>query len=311
MKSPFILVHEKTAATPKRPSDQLRATLEHIRSAEPAIANTLMNQAHGLTKALIATSFGESGDVHSEFQIALPTLKRVAKEFDRQPTVITVGIWDLGSKVGYLSRLIDMLNAVQSALVIFQVEAAIPAGMMSQPEKVIEWAKTKTGKYPSAKDRKDIVVNMIAEDFYLRAEGVRKDLGLDYLVGLTPSMIAWEDEDSGNVHWNYFSVSDRRLILASTYDLRRYAAQAQRPFEVAIGGLITAQLLEALNPKVTFHPETRGCLFDFNEDRDTIIESIRAARIEDQCLQKIQSKYKKVALDILDSLRTYTRGTPE
>lgn len=301
--SPFTLVHDRSATSKRQLRDLLKARIEAIEAAEPALAASLKKQSRGFAKTLLATSLGIAPSPAGSLTDALPNLRRVAEELERQPNVITVGIWDLGARVSRLPRIIETLNAAQGLFALFEVEAAIPAGMISRPERVLAWLREQTGKAPGRKERAEIANNMIAEDFYKRGEIVRKDLGLDYLAGITPSMVAFEDE--GGVYWNNFATYDKRLVLASTHDLRRFAEKAGRPFEAAVGGLICGMLLVAVNPKLDYHRESTGCLFDMNLDRKGIVRSIKQARIDERCMGLMQPKYRPVAEALLEALRNY------
>lgn len=300
---PFTLVHDRSADSKRQVQNLLRARIQAIEAAEPTLAASLKKQSQGFTKTLLSTSLGVAESPAGSLTDALPNLRLVAEELERQPKVITVGIWDLGARVSRLPRIIEVLNAAQGLFAIFEVEAAIPAGMISRPERVVAWLREQTGKAPGRKDRSEIENNMIAEDFYRRADIVRKDLGLDYLVGITPSMVAFED--AGQVHWNNFATYDKRLVLASTYDLRMFAEKAGRPFEVAVGGLICSMLLVAVNPKLGYHQENTGCLFDMNLDRKSIVKTIKNARIDERCMSLMQPKYRPVAEALLEVLRNY------
>lgn len=300
---PFTLVHDRSADSKRQVQDLLRARIQAIEAAEPTLAASLKKQSQGFTKTLLSTSLGVAESPAGSLTDALPNLRLVVEELERHPKVITVGIWDLGARVSRLPRIIEVLNAAQGLFTIFEVEAAIPAGMISRPERVVAWLREQTGKAPSRKDRSEIENNMIAEDFYRRADIVRKDLGLDYLVGITPSMVAFED--AGQVYWNNFATYDKRLVLASTYDLRMFAEKAGRPFEVAVGGLICSMLLVAVNPKLGYHQENTGCLFDMNLDRKSIVKTIKNARIDERCMSLMRPKYRPVAEALLEALQNY------
>lgn len=300
---PFTLVHERSNESNKQLQNWLGARLDAIRSREPALADSLQKRSANLARALLSTSFAEQVDPTAD-DTHFSALKKVVADLERQPKVVTVGVWDLGARVGWLSRIVEVLNAAQGAFAIFQLEAAIPADIISRPERIAAWIREKTGKAPGPKARKGIANSTIEDDFYKRAGVVRKDLGLDYLVGITPTMIAGEDVNR-EVNWDYFSSSRGRLILASTYELRRFALKAGRPFEVAVGALITAQLLVAVNPRLDYHSENRKCLFDYNDDRVSIVDALKTLGIEDECLRKIRPEYREVARDLVEALKVY------
>jgi hypothetical protein len=214
-----------------------------------------------------------------------------------------VGIWDLGAYVGRLPQVIEAVNRAQDELVFFEAIAAMPAGTVSQPSRVRAWSNERGGprRLPG------LEANVIADDFFKRAERVRRDLGLDYLAGVTAKMIA--DEDEEQVYYNLFAAARQRLMLVSSYDLRKYAAKAGRPFESAVVGLVVASVLTLLHRRLEFHPD-RGCLFDYNEDRAGIVKILKDPRIEDSCLQKIPPPHRPAALALVEALRRYTEGGP-
>ena len=215
-----------------------------------------------------------------------------------------VGLWDVSSQVGRLTDIIAILNDAQSDFAFFELQAAVPAGLISRPERVEEWARELTGR-ERRKERKDFRNNVIFEQFEERADTIRKGFGIDYLVGIVPSMVASEDEI--NIYWNSFLFTRRRIMLVSTYELRRYAHKAERSFEVAVASIVISSLLAAINPKLDFHEQTRGCLFDNNKKRPTIVRSLVNLMIEPACLKLMKPKYRAVATAMVEALRTYRR----
>jgi hypothetical protein len=220
-----------------------------------------------------------------------------------QPKVVRVGIWELDTHVGGLPKIIEWLNAAQPAFTFFDVQATIPAGLVSAPVRVRHWASENATV--TAKERRDMADNVIAGDFYRHAERVRADLRLDYLIGLTPKMVA--DEGPDEIFWNHFSTSRERLVLASTYELAKFSREAGRPLEAVVGGLVVAQLLVAMEPALVFH-EDRGCVFDYNEDRVSIVRIAKTPRVEAACLRKIRPATRDAAAAMIKALATYGRG---
>jgi hypothetical protein len=72
---------------------------------------------------------------------------------------------------------------------------------------------------------------------------------------------------------------------------------------VAVAGIALSVLLVNLNPDLEFHEESRGCLFDFNGDRESIVETFRSSMIEASCRDKFQPKYREAALAMVAALR--------
>lgn len=92
-------------------------------------------------------------------------------------------------------------------------------------------------------------------------------------------------------------------MLVSTYEMRNFAAQASRPFEAAVASLVIGELLALLSPGLEFHEENRGCIFDFNGDRQSIVESLRQMQIEPECLRRIKPAYRTSADALITALR--------
>lgn len=224
------------------------------------------------------------------------------------PRAETVGIWDLAAQVGELPEVIETWNRIQTVFAFLEVQAGVPSGLISRPERVVAWAREKHKRVPKGA-LADLVHNLIYEDFAVRARPIRAHFGLDHLIGVAPAMVAFED--GGDLYWNYFSMSEKGLVLVASYDLARLARKAGRPFAVAVAEIALSTLLvqihDAAAPNgsetLEFHDEITGCLFDFNEDRDTIVKSLRRLLIEPACQQKIRPKYRAASLAMVAALR--------
>ncbi|HSP14066.1 MAG TPA: hypothetical protein VLV78_04875 [Thermoanaerobaculia bacterium] len=211
---------------------------------------------------------------------------------------MSVGFWDIGAGVGFLPILLQLLNEEQNRFIFFEIHASIPAGLVSRPQRVRQWAQDIREKdtEPDDVDPQEISSNnVIDEDFFKRAEPIRRRLGLNSLIGLVPSMVAGIDEDDQQPFWNHFAATDRRAVLASTYGLREYARQAKQPFESAVGIVALSSLLVSLVPEITFHEPDTGCLFDYNRSRDSLVQNIRKPFIEEHCMDLLPSRYRAPA----------------
>jgi hypothetical protein len=153
--------------------------------------------------------------------------------------------------------------------------------------------------------------NIIADDFFNRAEAIRKEIGVNHLVGITSGKVA--DANGRDVTWNYFTGTRDFLSLVSSYAMRNYASRAGRPFEVAIAQLVVSQFLVSLHyPKLYYHPESRGCFFDYNGQRDMMVQSLKALRIEPECLMRIDSQVDREAAAAIEvALRNYVSAGEE
>lgn len=258
-----------------------RYTLVHKRSATPMT--------------------GAKGDVATQMSELLDESHQTANS-------VHVGLWDLGAFLGFLPRVIEAMNHVQDRFLFVEVLAAVPGGLISQPQRVEKWAAEHIGPL-SEEDRKDLLENIIAEDFFPRAERIRRDTRVHYLVGITPSMVAWKD-DKGP-HWNYISTCENRLLLVSVHDFPAFARKARRPFEALVAWAVLAQLLVAMHyPKIGFHYEIRGCLFDYHEERWTIGNALKKGRIDPACLEAIPPRDRAAVQALVKVLHHYSSGDP-
>src|SRR3954447_13481785 len=128
------------------------------------------------------------------------SLERVDKELNRSGKVETAGIWDLGAWVGGLPGVVEAMNKAQPELVIFEVQAAVPAGLVSQPDRIAQWAEERLARKLRRSERAEMQTAIIDAELFPFAEQVRKDVGVDYLVALTSDSIAGELDDEREGH---------------------------------------------------------------------------------------------------------------
>lgn len=236
---------------------------------------------------------------------------RVAKEINRQPNVRTVGIWDLGAWVGALPKIIETMNKAQPDIVIFEIQAAIPSGLVQDASRVAYRAEEILGRKLKRAERAELHAAIVDVDFFHLGERVRREVGVDYLIALTGDRIAGEisDDDGHTFHSDFFSSPEGRVCLVSTNGLRELAETAKRPFEMAVGYVFLGSLLVAMNPGISFHDDA-GCLFDYNYDRTKIARGLAAPNIDDDCLGKIKPGYRSMTRHLLQSLSSYKRSDP-
>lgn len=288
--SPFTLVHRRSVER----SPAAEWTRELRRHNE-----TLVDVFDKLDEPLRRSIIGTMRSFPSKEE-GLRAVSVILHELNRQPKVRTVGFWDIGSSAGFFPQVIRKLNEAQDALTFFDIVASTPAGIISRPERVARWAEEALGEPPD----ETFVDNIIDEDFVSRAGPIRKEIGVEQLIGLVPSMIAGMQGDE--VYWNHFSIAfrSRGLMLVSTYQLREFAAIAEKPFEVAVGVVALASLLVGISPRLGFH-EDRGCLFDYNGSRVSLAETVRNPRIETSCMKLIPEQYRAAARAFVDVLSSF------
>lgn len=220
----------------------------------------------------------------SSISQAAATAARIVRQVALRDDVLRVGILDMGAWIGGLPNLLSRLNSAQDLFAIFEVQAAVPAGLVKTPEGMVQWIEKETGERLPPKERKSMQRQLITDDFFSAAADIRESMGLDRLVGITPAMLAGRESDGP--FWNYFTRVRGSEIVISTADVRDYAEVAGRPFEAAVGAMLIPTLLIAANSNLRYHDDT-GCLFDFNQARVTFIESIHNMMIDVQCKKRM------------------------
>jgi hypothetical protein len=223
-----------------------------------------------------------------------------------------IGIWDLGAWVGGLPHVIEALNGSQQVAQFFEIQAAIPAGLQSSAEKLRVFAGRRLRRPLTVEETRESRDAVLDEDFFPRGEAVRRDLALDYLVGISPAPLAGIVTPPGarrrTIYFDFFSSTDDdnpKTSIVSVNGLRGIAADANRPYEMVVGYLSVRAVLVILNAdRLGFHDDT-GCLFDFTDNRKAIVRGLRTPHIEDVCFKKIHLRYREAALEMVRALDTY------
>jgi hypothetical protein len=308
------------ASAPPAGGSKLPSHLEFISETAPELVDPLAALNPNLAHTLLDSSLAQVESGENWAAAAVERLRPVVEDLQRGTSTVTVAIWDLDARVGLLPTIIDTLNQSQDVFTFFDLQAPMPAGLVIRAEHFADWVKHRAKqrvrdftawlrdssekKRMSEKERQEFQDNLMSNDFYQYARIIHKQLGVDYLAGITQYKVA--GYENGDYFWDYFSASQKGVLLASAFDLREYAHEAGRPFEVAVAQVMLAQLLVEIGPKVTFH-EDRGCIFDFNESRVSIVRSIKETRIEPECLGKIAERYRGPAEKMVEALRNYSR----
>lgn len=285
--------------------------------AAPEMAPHLNALPANLRRSIIDSSFGDLID-ESPDPATIDNVSKTLHELTSAPKVQTIGIWDLDTTIGELPKLVTELTTAQSRFAFFHVHASVPSTLVTPGAKlasIIESNRDSDNKREAdyfdsmtakarllGKNASSLKDNLMADYFIPIARKIRKEFGLNFLVGVTRHMIAFTKDES--LHYNYFSFSkgDEHEFLVSSYGMREYAQKAGKPFRIAVAYLIIGQLLAAVNPKIHYHPETKGCLFDFNKSRDSIVEGLKSLKIDGDCMRKIKPEERPVAQSFLDAL---------
>lgn len=230
-------------------------------------------------------------------------LTQIARELSRMTKVQRIGLLDLGVWIAGLPALMSRLNAAQVPYTLFEINAPVPAGLRKTTEGMDAWMQSH-GVQLKKSERAALQPQVIAGDFFTVAHDIRTGMGLDMVVGLIPVMVAGESDEG--VYWNHYcSVSDG-AALVSTADLREFAATAGRPFEAAVGVLLIGAILVRFNSKLSYH-DNRGCIFDYNEDRVSLIDTIKTLKLCADCAKHMSAEQKGATEAMLAVLRKMKR----
>lgn len=294
-KNPFTIINRNREVNVKRAEFEINLTHSLKRQA-PKTAEMFQRLPRPLQEAALSSTAPLAPlDWVRSPRKAIPEQSKLLSQFaaavklaGTRAQATTVGILDLGARVSGLPRLIARMNEAQDRMVFLEVQTPVPAGMIKTGKTLVAEFEREVGRPLRADEQQDVGRNMLVDEFLTFAESVRQKNELDSLIGITPAMLAFREGD--RTFWNYFSYGNSGpLSVVSTFELRGYAARAGRPFEAAVGMLIVAQLISTRN-HLAFHAETRGCALDFNEDRESLVESIRPMRFDDQCLKAIAAR---------------------
>jgi hypothetical protein len=226
---------------------------------------------------------------------------RLIKSLVESPDVVSVGILDLGAWLSGLPVLLEVLNKAQAVFRFVEIQAPVPSGLLKASNVIELWAAQHLGRSLKKTEKAQLEGNVISDDFFRVSEDIRKGLHIDFVVGVCAAKIACSQHDS--VDWNLFATHSDHSLLISVADLRGYAAKAKRPFEAALGSVVVSQLLVAIEPNLFYHDDS-GCLFDFNEDRKSIVRGLKLMMIEDSCLQQINEKYRTSVMSLVAAIRS-------
>jgi len=316
---PFTLVQANRSKAAARYLTELSSSKSELRKlGQPSSGVVKSRKKSPLERGAESRSLEELSSFKTGLQNALASsldrgvltasdVSLVASDLNDSRKSKTIGIWDLRAWVGGLPHIIEHLNRAQSALTFFEVQAAIPSGLVQNAERVAYRATKilrRKLKLAEQKEMRDAIVDV---DFFPNAHQVRRSLGVDYLIALTGAAIAGDiDDEAGHTfHTDFFFSFDKHVCLASTEGLREFAKDAKRPFEMAAAYVAVGGLLAAMNPKVDIHDRSVGCIFDYNYDRSKIVLGLKRPFIETRCLQDIRADNREVAQSLVRALANY------
>lgn len=227
---------------------------------------------------------------------------KISRRFASENT--TIGLWDLGAWLaGELYDLVKELNNIQDSFNFYVIKAAVPSGIISHPQLTLKWYDKNRLIDQKEVDLKYFNNNLISNYYYPIAEKIRKKVNVDFIFGISPSMVAGIDDEGA--FYNHFSSFEKNTILGSSYQLRDYSIETKIPFKNFLVCIIVSQLLTAMfYPKIGYHLDS-GCLFDYDKRRVLIKNKAKDLKIEDTCMNLIPDPYRQSTTKILDYYKAF------
>ncbi|SCY85066.1 CHAT domain-containing protein [Rhizobium sp. NFACC06-2] len=194
---------------------------------------------------------------------------------------IKVAIVDFDAKAGFLPELVEVANKAQTYYEFRVAYIPLPSDYLRTDEK--EDGQTYVPRLRS----------------YL--EPMAAKLEVDHVCCLTQHMVANE------THFNLFMsalTDERRVMVVSTKDLRKFAAEADTSFAKTVFSLCLSAVMWADKRwGLEYHQETAGCPMDYCEVRSHITVGLRKMKFDHEpCRSKIHDEQMLAALDALAAL---------
>jgi hypothetical protein len=277
-----------------------------MRVVGPKLRSTYMRQNENFKATLRSVLDSNDSDLSAlPKPAAAGKVKRITEQLARSDRVIKVGVLDLGSWAD-LSLLTERLNAHQELFTLFQLLSPVPGGLVKTPLGFSEWLVSKGGPNLAP----DVCEpHLVFDEFQVAANDIRVAMGMDLLVGITPYRVAGASDDV--LFWDHFAATANGTILLSVTDVREYAERAGRPYEAAVGVLLTSALFVAVVERLDFHIKDTGCIFDNNGHRASLVDTIHALRVDDTCMAKLDLLEQQSLKGMLGVLRRMKRKGPQ
>jgi hypothetical protein len=219
---------------------------------------------------------------------------RVANDIEK------IGIFDISARAGLLFQLLTTISRRQPTYTFYPVETAVPMGLgMFSERRIAELQSADLSTdYSALEDNIDV------DQFDSLLEDTRQQVKVDLIAGLFGPMLAFQD--GGGLSFNYFSTPIGKNVAVSVFEIRDFAKQAGRPFEAAVAMITLAQVWARLYD-LDYHPETRGCPFDYCGNRVDLVHTIRKAELCPESLAAIPVNVRESVEKCLQTIREYQR----
>jgi len=308
--SPFTLVYkpyEKSPESAVKLSSSGSPTKTRVRHLlEESTSEAKRNLLKASVQYLSLNSENET-DEADELMSAFETL---AADLGKNANVVTVGLWDLGTRAGNLPKIVSRLNEGQKTFTFYDLQAAVPAGLVSRRERVLSWAERHGGNQSHKINFPAHEANVIADDFFDYARQIRQYFNLAYVIGIVPQRITNLEADNRVSVNRYAASSGRagkgRYCLLSAYNLRRQAKETERAFESSVTLLVVCQILISLSKTLTYETP-KNCIFNCVASEPKRIAALNEFEIGTDCLNQVSPLYQQSAAELMRILREYER----
>jgi hypothetical protein len=308
--SPFTLVYkpyEKSQESAEGSNSSSSPTKTRVRYLLEESSSEAKRNLLKASVQFLSLNAESDDDEAGERMSAFETL---AADLGKSSNVVTVGLWDLGTRAGNLPKIVSRLNEGQKTFTFYDLQAPVPAGLISRRERILSWAEKHGGRKPQKINFAAHETNVIADDFFDYARQIRHYFNLAYVVGIVPQRITNLEVDNHVAVNRYAASSGRagkgRYCLLSAYNLRRQAKETERNFEASVALLVVCQMLIALSKTLTYD-SPKNCIFNCVANEPKRVAALKEFEIGADCLNQVSPLYQQSAGDLMRILREYER----
>lgn len=199
----------------------------------------------------------------------------------RRDAKCRVALVDFDSQVNFLPVLVERVNAAQD---FYQFKVA--------------YLPMPVAAFRTFPDHPEPQMYIPALEDFLRTKP--EELGVDRVLCLTNRMVS--GVDGPHTFWNHIAdtlESNDRVSVVSTYQLRDWCREAGVPYAKGVLRFCLGQLI-VTEWNLRYHPETVGCLLDYNENRrDAVVGLTHMVFDHKKCRGKVRDPDQLRGIDAL------------
>jgi hypothetical protein len=229
-----------------------------------------------------------------------------ARKGHAQSRRFQIAVVDVDARAGHLSAVLDVINSAQRMFTFKQVIMPVRAELTLSGKRT-QQVIAELGRRVSKAELTD---NTYAPDLFKAAAPMARTMDFN-VVGLLIARKLMEGTTHEDFQVSRFSTYEGRVFAVSAFDLRLYAAQVRRPFELCLAVLTVAQAFQVLFPRIHTHAETRGCMYDKCLDRDDVVECLKVVRICKESLALFPEWARADAERVSAAIESYDRPLTE